>query len=122
MTEIEMKLIAALATIGLSSGPKTGQTRPAGIGTPRGSRASSHQVCDPHTCDHVTVIERLLFCALRASPDMVLFRRKGLAILHEPKLSFAEASRPEVPVERHNAPCATRTGMGRPPPSSSVVD
>src|SRR2546427_7910678 len=33
-----------------------------------------------------------------------------------------KASRPEVPVERHNAPCATRTGMGRLPPSSSVVD
>src|SRR5439155_22749954 len=52
----------------------------------------SHQICDPHHCDHVTVIERLLFCALRASPDMVLFRRKGLAILHEPKLSFSDVA------------------------------
>src|SRR5207245_3621254 len=57
-----------------------------------GERASSHQVCDPHHCDHVTVIERLLFCALRASPDMVLFRRKGPAILHEPKLSFSDVT------------------------------
>ena len=44
------------------------------------------------------------------------------AILAGARLSNAEASRAEVPVERHNAPCATRTGMGRPPPSSSVVD
>src|SRR5437016_12601765 len=55
-------------------------------------RASSHQVCDPHNRDHVTVIERLLFCVLRASPDMVLFRRKGLAMLHETKPSFSDVT------------------------------
>src|SRR6185437_16619357 len=38
-------------------------------------RASSLQVRDPHDCDHVPVIVRLLFCFLVAGPDKVLLGR-----------------------------------------------
>ena len=50
----------------------------------------SLQVCDPHNCDHVAIIERLLFCVLVARPDKVLLARKGLFILHKPKLPFSD--------------------------------
>lgn len=48
------------------------------------NRASSHQVRDPHNSDHLPVIERLLFRALIASPNVVLLGCHGLAVLHDP--------------------------------------
>ena len=47
------------------------------------ARASSHQVRDPHNSDHLPVIERLLLCALIASPNVVLLRCDGLTVLHD---------------------------------------
>src|SRR6059058_2371608 len=41
-------------------------------------RASRLQVCDPHNGDHAPIIEYLLFGALVAGPDEILFGRKGL--------------------------------------------
>ena len=53
-------------------------------------RALSLQVRDPHNCDHVPVIVRLLFCVLVAGPDKVLLGRKGLFILLKSKLAFGD--------------------------------
>src|SRR4051794_9763355 len=53
-------------------------------------RALSLQVRDPHNCDHVPIIERLLLCVLVAGPDKVLLGRKGLSLLLEPKLALGD--------------------------------
>src|ERR1700751_5169775 len=53
-------------------------------------RTLSLQVGDPHYCDHVPVIVRLLFCVLVAGPDKVLLGRKGLSILLDPKLPLGD--------------------------------
>src|SRR5437763_16355885 len=53
-------------------------------------RALSLQVRDPHNCDHVPIIERLLFCVLVAGPDKVLLGCKGLSLLLKPHLPFSD--------------------------------
>jgi hypothetical protein len=49
-------------------------------------RALSLQIRDPHDCDHVPIVVRLLLCVLVAGPDKVLLGRKGLSLLLDPKL------------------------------------
>src|SRR5437899_1115006 len=53
-------------------------------------RALSLQVRDPHNRDHVSIVERLLFCVLVAGPDKVLLGRKGLSLLLDPKLPLGD--------------------------------
>src|SRR5438034_9187993 len=56
----------------------------------RKKRALSLQVRDPHDCDHVPIVVRLLLRVLIAGPDKIFLGRKGLSLLLDPHLPFSD--------------------------------
>src|SRR5258708_19764634 len=56
----------------------------------RPPRVSGHQVGDPHNCDRIAYVGRLLFGVLVAGPDEVLFGRERLPVLVDLKLTFGD--------------------------------
>src|SRR5712672_2360837 len=54
------------------------------------SQTSGHQVSDPHNCDRIACVGRLLFGVLIAGPDKVLFGREWLPFLVDLKLPFGD--------------------------------
>src|SRR6266404_4700438 len=93
MRRRELQPVCSTATIGgLHSADGASSSTPSApaIGLLRRNEPLSHQVRDPHDCDRIAYVGRLLFGVLVAGPDEILFGCERLPILIELKLPFGD--------------------------------